>query len=1016
MRLVRLTVTRLPGVETPFSLGPLQPHVTVVVGPNASGKSSLVRALRALWLPQLHADKPVDVEAQLRQSSPNGQEVTWHATRVGPTVTWERDGVQVEAPPTPPDHLLDSYLIAIETLMRSGRTDGEIGDLLRREMTGGYDLEAARQATTHRLGGHRSAAREFGAARRELGDLERSRRALHQRRLKRSELEERQQRAAALAAELPRYERAVELRSQLADLAEVRARLADMPAALAGLTGRESEELTDLRGVRAAADERRDRAESQLAEARTALAQTGLAAADLDGVAAHGLQEAAEALADLAEKAERNRAKYAETSASLREPWRRLGGLPKGPTPAAFESHTLDELEEALGERLAAGVQLDAATADVRRLEAELAAAAGADGGRDANLTDAHLTDADLAAAQANLSNWLASPPATPRPRRLLGPAVLLVLAAVLLLVTTLMQLGGGGTGAAGTWLQRVLAAGSGLYVPLAAGILAALAGLVWLLVVATGRPRTVPTPETLAAQRAFERTGAEPLSEWQHEAVAARLERLLAVSAERRVVAARRAAGAVALDGARGRLDGAGRRLAAAEGRLTQLADVAGYGAVDKRTPNAGFAAWLRDVRSINGLTEELRGLSAARAELERQADALYQRLHEGLAGTPFELADPVLEPAGLQSGVWRSSKLPAAAELKAATRRLVKAVTERDQAATATVRAQADLRAAEAAANAAETKRAALLERCGLEADDSAAEAQLHALLAARPGYLEGMAKKTRYETLVADGESQLRLAPQLLEAARTGDVRTLELGMEAARKARTESSELDQQIGELRAEVKLAEESRLLEAARHKVEHAGREVAEHLRRAHLNVATDVLFDEIEQEHSVKRQPAVLKHAQGWFERFTHGAFRLEFDPSAASDERLRARDVASGRRLVPGELSTGTRAQLLLALRVSHAAHAEEGGMKLPFFLDEALTTADAGRFREVAGSLLELSQADARQIVYLSARREDAQAWRSVAEQAGAGRLVSVIDMAEVRDLEPRPEPGAGAVSN
>ena len=81
MRLVELQVSHLPGVDAPFRVSELSPCVTVVVGPNASGKSSMVRALRALWSAEVHAGDAVDVRAEFRRSEPGDQEATYRATR-----------------------------------------------------------------------------------------------------------------------------------------------------------------------------------------------------------------------------------------------------------------------------------------------------------------------------------------------------------------------------------------------------------------------------------------------------------------------------------------------------------------------------------------------------------------------------------------------------------------------------------------------------------------------------------------------------------------------------------------------------------------------------------------------------------------------------------------------------------------------------------------------------------------------------------------------------------------------
>lgn len=1030
MRLASLKVTQLPGVDTPFSLRGVSAGVTVVVGPNASGKSSLVRAVRALWNSQVHAGDPVHVEGEFRQDL-GGVEVAWRATRMGAVISWERDGVKVEPPPPPPDHLLNSYLVSIETLIQNGPTDVSIGNRLRREMSGGYDISAAREATTEQLRGHRLAARSLAKATRDLDDLVRQRSALHQQQLEQGELMTRQARAAKQAADLPLYRQAFDLKAYLAERELVGARLAGMPTALRHLAGSEDDELVELRSLHATAAERLTRARRKAAEAEAAVEATGLASARLDRAAAEASQADADVLAELAAKAAQNDSQVAELQAALRAPWRRLGGRPKGPLKPAFEAKTLDEVEQLLGERLAATGQLDAAQSEAQALddasrgvteqlwerapqsslEAEPYRAPDDEG-------DLTLSDEQLGRARANLSNWLAAALQQWKPvqaRALLGPGLLLLVAAALFLAAAVVALSA--PGGSPDLPERAVALGPAFLVPLASGAVAVIAGLFWLLAV-HGRIRgatrytSAATSEAAAAEVAYARTGARAPSEWSHQWVGLRLQELIAVTAERQAAAAQRALILDRLEAVKRRARAAEVRLKAVSDALSELARATGYDVAAPGVLGAGFAAWLRDVRQFDQLESRLQAEGAARRALEQRADEVYRRLVAGLQGTPFQPNEPISESSKWHGGAWQHSKLGQAAELRAATKRLLWAVTQRDQAQADLQRAEADSSDAQDAIRAAADRWGALLKRCGVQvtsADDptspaamAQAEAQVYALLAQRPAFLEDHSRLRELEALVRAGEASLADSPLILNAALTGDASALEQGRQEAERAADHQHQLSQQIGVIDGEVRVAEQGRALERARAQVELAGREVGEHLARAQRNVALDVIFADVEQEHRVKRQPKVLERAQEWFARFTHGDFTLEFDPTAQEGERLRARDAGSGRLLQPAQLSTGTRAQLLLALRVAHATYAEEGGTKLPFFLDEALTTADAGRFAQVATSLLELAQDDGRQIIYLSAREEDARAWRRVAEENDVAGLVSVIDLADVRN--------------
>src|SRR5690606_27838985 len=170
--------------------------------------------------------------------------------------------------------------------------------------------------------------------------------------------------------------------------------------------------------------------------------------------------------------------------------------------------------------------------------------------------------------------------------------------------------------------------------------------------------------------------------------------------------------------------------------------------------------------------------------------------------------------------------------------------------------------------------------------------------------------------------------------------------------------------------------------------------------------------LLDAIEAEHRSEAQPPALARAAALFERFTHREFFLRFESETGTRRRLAAAD-STGRLLGLDQLSTGTRAQLLIASRLAFALEAEDaagaapgGGagdaldsatnrLGLPFFLDEALTTSDPQRFAAVASAILDVAALEGRQFIYLSARSDDAELWQRAAAKHGSS--ISVVQL-------------------
>ncbi len=143
MKLRKLEIEQLPGIDSPYALEEheLGDGVHVVVGPNASGKSSLCRATRALLWGRA-SERSLKVRAQWEiEGAP------WSVERDGAHHAWAQAGVGSSPPPLPPEDLSQCFLLDVRDLMDSGPQNGrEIAERIRREMAGGYDLEAARPA------------------------------------------------------------------------------------------------------------------------------------------------------------------------------------------------------------------------------------------------------------------------------------------------------------------------------------------------------------------------------------------------------------------------------------------------------------------------------------------------------------------------------------------------------------------------------------------------------------------------------------------------------------------------------------------------------------------------------------------------------------------------------------------------------------------------------------------------------------------------------------------------------
>jgi len=166
VKLHRLDIQRLPGIDEPFALEDLGEGLHVIVGPNGIGKSSLCRTTRALLWSDYGTDEYMEASALFHREGER-----WRVEREGSRHCWQRDGVDAEAPPLPAAHLDGCFFLVLRDLLDASSDAGsDLAGAIRRQMSGGFDLE-------------RAAARLFGSVgprhgRKERGELDQTERNL----------------------------------------------------------------------------------------------------------------------------------------------------------------------------------------------------------------------------------------------------------------------------------------------------------------------------------------------------------------------------------------------------------------------------------------------------------------------------------------------------------------------------------------------------------------------------------------------------------------------------------------------------------------------------------------------------------------------------------------------------------------------------------------------------------------------------------------------------------------------
>lgn len=927
MKLERLDIRLLAGLDEPFTVHFQPDAVNFITGPNASGKSSLVRAVRALLYPEqhpgfchLHGRWQVDGH-------------TLECERHGSAVSWLEDGEPAPPPQLPGSENLGAYLISSEDLVDFGSTEAHIAAQVRTMLAGGYDLDAILDQPPLVIPPRpQKRAREFADLKRRIQAKEDEYARLNEELGTLARLQNELDDTADAATRLHACEDALALAEAIARRSALESTLINEYAG--GMDRLRGDELTRLDQIDAQLDERRKErqlAAAALEQAQARLAQTGATDPHQLEVLQSELADRRDRLAALEAEIEQHQDGLEQARKDRSTAGQRLGDREPGP------QHELGQEELEQFEKLVDRVMN--LREKVRTLSGELARNHVPAGG------SPH-SDEKLRRARQALVDWLAYCRLSPLEGWLWG--------------------GLGCTALIATW--RVLGPQDVEVVP----------ELILLILLAVGVPlgllgRFVERWRQLGQSRSnYLATGVEAPLGWTESEVESRLERLereLEAATQQGVRQARASEVRERLNHERTVLDKAREKLAEHAGNL-------GLSAEDRM--ETGFLLWCRNLQDWQNAGREMAHHQHAMDQARNKHRALAAEVgellaHHGLAQEQapgsrdlasliHQLTPRIRAHAGLHNEIGtQSHRLE---ELDADIRRLSKQHDE-------------------------------LFNQAGLKVND-------RENLTRRVEQFEEwrtLEQQRRDSTLEVNRlENRLSAETELLTQAREQQREGLErlrdeLGEQARRR-----DELNRRIAAINTRHEDILERRELVGLTGEVEVQRQALEEDLEAQLVARAGQLLIDDVRAAHQADNEPAALARATRWFERFTHHRYRLRF-----TGERFVAHDLRAEQARSISQLSTATRMQLLLALRLAWIEQAERNREPLPVFMDEVLTTSDPDRYRLIVESVQEIV-AGGRQMFYLTAQGDEATAW---AAWAGDGPAPNVVDMVEVRQGQVQP---------
>lgn len=900
-----IDIERAPGFESGgFELSACSPGVTIVHGPNGSGKTTTARSIQALLWPNT-ADDRHNVVGQFSIG-----EDSWRVDLVGDHATYQQNGSEANGPNLPSPEARSRYHFPLHDLLQEETRNESFARRIQRESRGGYDLDAASdelgfddEPSTRGISEFKAVnntQEQLQEARHELQKLDRDQNRLPP--LKR-QLEE----AEAARSRVGLLEQAIDFRNALSELEEAEATLESYPDILAEIEGDEAERVRDITG-------RIDdlRAEIETAESAKADAEETLEAIDLpEGGVTEGTIGELKDRRDSLDALESDLQTQQEALADAKQ--RRSGAHED--LPIDVEKSTLESLDPAVWS------EVEDFARRAQRVQANQEARAAVESWLSAD--EPEQDPASLDRGKQALEGWLAAggPQADP------GSATIRIAAVSAALVA-----------AAGILLGALVHPGLFATVALAAGIL-------WYGYRHAGRAGSGHDPRE-PHRDTFEGTDLEPPAEWGPQAVRQRLNEIYDDLAAHRLANQREERRAALTD----EIEDLEQAKAELEERRNELLDR--YG-VAPDTDDIELVVLTKGIVRWQELDAEVRGTAARIDELEEEIAACKATLEESLGPYGYGSVDDSESATGyirdLEERNSRHTK---------ATRKLTDAED--------TIAENGDL------IEDLETERREIYEGVGLDVGDLS---RLEELCDQVDEYEDAEIEVERKREVVEKEEAELEAHPKFDHALTDTSVAELEERKREAEATAETAEGLQKKITEIETRIEEAKQSTEFEEALTEKERALDALHDRLQNDAEAMVGDVLVEHLREGPGQSTRPEVFDRADEVLVEVTRGRYELRMDGDS-----FRAYDTVTDRGHALDELSSGTRVQLLLAVRIAFVEQQEQG-LKLPLVFDEALANSDDARTDVIVESVIELARTG-RQVFYFTAQGDEVAKWEHV----------------------------------
>lgn len=313
-------------------------------------------------------------------------------------------------------------------------------------------------------------------------------------------------------------------------------------------------------------------------------------------------------------------------------------------------------------------------------------------------------------------------------------------------------------------------------------------------------------------------------------------------------------------------------------------------------------------------------------------------------------------------------------------------------------------------------EKKQYAIYDRIGLEYGNIEMIKSLHKDL---PDYQLAVKKVSETKLLLEEKEKALKNHSLFSELDDDITYDQIDAKIQNYQEQANQYDELVNQIASIQEQIKqtgtkqalqktLAEQDTAIENLKAKYEENLSAITGHL-----------LVETLRKETRETQYPEVFKKAESHFVSITGGKYKLDVS-NYDNMMTFRAFDVGNQEYLQLDQLSSGTRIQLLLSVRLAFIEQ-QERLVSLPLIVDELLANSDDIRARAIIEALIDISE-NGRQIFYFTAQDDELAKWKThlskiqlpanyirLGKEAEKADLPETLFIPELQDLDlPSPD--------